>query len=302
MRKHQHRFLRLLPTLGAVVLLSAGCLPEPEPAIDRATVLGDNTSVRIDADSTSRTLFLVQAGDRVDILTKQGSWYLIRDFEQIEGWIDESTLIRDTTRQAMLVAVGAARDLPVQNTAETTNAVNLRMAPGRDSDIVRRLRRGIGLEVLDRATTPRPDSVLTDVWYQVRPTEEEVGWVFSQLMEFDSPEPLLPFMEGRTYTSAHLLKRVEDPDVGAVDWYVVAERRDNADATIAFDGIRVFIWNLEEHQYETTLRRRNLNGVFPLELTGSEDAPGFRFHVRGPDGEPVAREYVMRGTIPQLVR
>jgi SH3-like domain-containing protein len=302
MGNRQHRILRWLPTLAGVVLLSSGCLPAPEPAIDQATVLSDNTSVRIDATSSSRTLFRVHAGDRVDILEKQGSWYLIRDVEQVEGWMAESTLIRDTTRRALEVAVVQARDLAVQNTAETTDRVNLRMAPGRDSDVIRQLRRGTRLEVLGRETTPRPESNLTDIWYQVRPTEAEVGWVFFQLMDFDAPEPLRPFMEGRTYTAAHLLKTIDDPDVGEVDWYVVAERRNDTEPSVAFDGIRVFIWNLEEHQYETTLRLRDLEGVFPLVLTGTPDDPGFRFHVRGPDGEPVARDYVMRETLPRLVR
>lgn len=286
----------------AFVLLLASCLPEPDLAIDQATVLGDNTPVRIDASASSRTQFILDSGDRVDIVSKRGSWYLIRDFERIEGWMEEATLIRDATRDTMRDALVVNRERPLQNTATAIDTFNLRMAPGRDSDVIRRHRRGTTLEVLDHAATPRPDSDATDVWFLVRPSREEIGWVFSQLIEFDAPEAIRPFMEERTYPAAHRLKTVEDPLAGPMDWYVVAERRRNADPQFAFDGIRVFIWDIEEHRYETTLRLRNLRGLMPLERTGDELNPGFRFHVRGADGAPVAREYVMRETLPRAVR
>ncbi len=284
------------------VVAAAACLPEPEPAIDQATVINDNTSVRVEASGSSRTLFMLDAGDRVDILRKDGSWYRVRDVEQIEGWMDETTLIRDMTRRDMEAAVAEARDLPVQNTAETTDVVNLRMAPGRDTDTIRRLRRGVELEVLDHRTTPRPGGNATDIWFRVRPSQDEIGWVFSQLIEFDAPEPIRPFMEGRTYVAVQRLKTVEDPETGPREWYVVAERRDDADPAAAFDGVRVFVWDVEEHRYETTLRLRNLDGRLPLERIGDEADPGFRFSVIGPSGEPVVREYVMRETLPRAVR
>jgi hypothetical protein len=82
----------------------------------------------------------------------------------------------------------------------------------------------------------------------------------------------------------------------------VAERRGTTDPRFAFDGIRVFIWNLNLHRYDTTLRLRDLPGVLPLERTGTDTAPGFRFHVLGEDGEPQAREYRMVGTLPREVR
>jgi uncharacterized protein YgiM (DUF1202 family) len=289
----------LTPLVVACVL--SGCLPERQPAIDQATVLSNNTSVRLDATSSSRTLFMLDQGDRVEILDKRDSWYLIRDVEQIEGWMDESTLIRDQTRASLDAAVDAARDLPVQNTGQTSDEVNLRLDPGRDSAIIRRLRRGVRFDVLGRDTTPRPASDATDIWYQVRTGPEEVGWLFSQLMDLDTPQPLTPFTEGRTYTAALLLKQEQDPDFGTVDWYVVAERRDDTPPEFAYDGIRVFIWNLAEQRYDTTLRRRNLAGLYPLELTGTPREPGFRYHVAGTDGEPMPVEWVMRGTLPRPV-
>lgn len=289
-------------SLIGLMMLVASCGPPMDPAIDEAIILNDNTSVRIDATSSARTMFTLKEGARVSIIEKQGTWYRVRDQDLIEGWMDESTLLRDSTRQILIARVAEARNQPVQNTARATDRVNLRLEPGRDTTIIRRLRRGTALEVLERATTRRPDSEATDIWFKVRPSAEEVGWVYSQLMEYDIPEAIRPFTEGRIYTAVLRLKQVEDPEEGPVEWYVVAERRPETPPELDFDGIRVFIWNLEERQYETTLRLRNMRGSYPLELTGDENQPGFRIHVVGQDGNATTREFVMRGTLPRQIR
>jgi uncharacterized protein YgiM (DUF1202 family) len=291
-----------LPVLIASSWLPAACLPEPEPALDEATVIGDNTSVRIDATASARTLFTLDAGDRVSIMEKRDSWYRVRDPDLLEGWMDESTVIRDATRQAMSDALAEAAETPVQNTARATEAVNLRLAPGRDTDVVRRLRRGTTMEVLDRTTTPRPNSEATDIWFQVRPSTDEIGWVYAQLIEFDVPGPLQAYTEDRLYTAVFPLREVEDPEVGIRRWFLVAERRETADAEIAFDGIRVFVWNLDEHEYETTLRLRNLRGALPIEVNREGDQASFRVPTVGDDGARLVREFAMRGTIPREVR
>lgn len=283
--------------------LGAGaCLPESSPPLDQATVISNNTSVRLDATSSARTIFTLDAGDRVAILEKRDSWYLVRDPDRLEGWMDESTLVRDATRASMEAALAEAAGREVQNTARAADAVNLRLEPGRDTDVVRRLRRGTTMEVLDRTVTPRPDSDSLDVWYQVRPSAEEIGWVFGQLIEMDVPEAIRPYMEGRMYTAVLPLREVEDPDVGSRTWYLVGERRPGADAEIAFDGIRVFVWNLTEHEYATTLRLGNLRGTLPIERTGEGETGGFRIPVQSGDGSVSVREFVMRGTVPRETR
>ena len=292
----------IFPVLLAVASMLTACLPEPEPAVDEATVLTNNTSVRIAPASSARTLFTINQGERVSIVEKQGAWYRIRDREQIEGWMNESTLITDGTRAAMEALLDQSVGEPVQNTARTREEVYLRLEPGRDTVIIRRLRRGIELQLLDRATTPLPDSNATDIWYKVRSSPDEIGWVFFRLVELDTPEVLRPFMEGRAYVAVLELARVEDPDMGSVSWYVVAERRPQTEPRLAFDGIRVFVWNQAEDEYATTLRLRNLRGLLPLEPAGEGNTTGFRFHVEGTDGEPGGREFAMRGTIPREIQ
>jgi len=288
-----------LVTLGTLILLTLACIPKMDPAIDEATVLNDHTSVRIDAASSARTLFTLDRGARISVIEKRDTWYRVRDQDLIEGWMAESTILRDSTRVALDALVIESADQQSQNTVRTRERVNLRLAPGRDTTIIRQLRRGTAVEALERATTPRSGSDATDVWLKVRVSEDEVGWVYHQLIEYDIPDAILPFTEGRLYTAVRSLKQVEDPEEGPVEWFVVAERRRETDPTLDFDGIRVFIWNIDEHQYETTLRLRNLRGSYPLDLTGSPEAPGFRFHVVNRNGEDETRNFVMRGTLPR---
>ena len=202
------------------MLLVLACIPEMDPAIDEATVLNDHTSVRIDAASSARTLFTLDQGARISVIEKRDTWYRVRDQDLIEGWMAESTVLRDSTRVALDAMVIESADQQSQNTVRTREQVNLRLAPGRDTTIIRLLRRGTAVEALERATTPRSGSDATDVWLKVRLSEDEVGWVYHQLVEYDIPEAILPFTEGRLYTAvpqgkcANLswkLKRLQTP-------------------------------------------------------------------------------------------
>ena len=300
MRTHCGNSVLLRVFLWVSLIMAASCIPEGEPAIDEASVIAANASVRADPTASSRTLLRLPEGERVDVLGKEGTWYRIRDQEGFEGWMDESTLIGDSTLERMEAMLEESRGAPVQNSVMTLDAVNLRLEPGRDTAVIRRLRRNVRLEVLDRLTTPRPDSDATDIWFRVRtlpsPERQEIGWVFAQLVEFEVPGELRPYTEGRIYTAVQILDEVVDPVAGQARWYVVAERRPGAPPGLAFDGIRVFTWNMGARRYETSLRLRDLRGSYPLEITGA-DPPSFRFHVLDPSGVRQPREFVMRGSL-----
>lgn len=295
---------RAIPPVIRLILLLAtslvsSCSLESEPVLDQAAVIVNSTSVRAEPSSSSRTLFRLAEGERVSILEKSGTWYRVLDKDSFEGWMDESTLLRDSTAARMEIMLEESRPVPSQNTVTTVDEVNLRLEPGRDTAIVRRLRRGVALEVVDWDTTPRPGTDATDVWLKVR-SDTEIGWVYRPLVDFAVPDALAPYTEERIYTAVIVLEEVVDPEAGPVRWYVVGERRASSPPEVAYEGIRVFTWNLAAHRYETSLRLRDLDGLYPVEITAT-DPPGFRFHVRGLAGTPEPREYVMRGTVPRRV-
>src|SRR5215467_3198290 len=56
-------------------LLLTSCAPNPEPILDEGTVVAKNASLRLKNSSTSRTIKLLDTGDKVDVLERQENWY-----------------------------------------------------------------------------------------------------------------------------------------------------------------------------------------------------------------------------------
>jgi len=281
------------------LLLVTSCSPKPEPILDQATVVAKNASLRQRSSSTSRTLRTLDPGDRVEVLERQNNWYRVRYGPDVQGWMEESTVVTNATRERIRTLVSASQDQLAQNTGVLREEANFRIEPGRTSSIIRRLDSGAKVEVLDRVTTPRPGSdSSSDVWLKVRPSPKEVGWVIGNLVEFDMPADVAPYSESYTYSAVKTINQVQDPLAGPVNWYVVGERRPGLDPHLDFEGIRVFTWNQKKHRYETAFRLKGLRGIYPLEAGQEAGKPTFRVYQLLPDGSgKSAREFVMNGVI-----
>jgi len=282
-----------------VLLLLVSCSPQPEPILDQATVIAKNASVRLKNSSTSRTLRTLDTGDRVNVLERQDNWYRIRYGDEVEGWMEESTVVTNATKRRIQELVVASQDQSPQNTAVLHDDANLRIEPGRSSPIIRKLDRGTMVEVLDRTTTPRPNSeTASDAWIKVRSSPTQVGWVLGGLVVFDIPADIAQYSEGYTYAAVKTINRVQDSFAGPINWYVVGERKPGLDPHVDFSGIRVFTWNLKKHRYETAFRTKDLRGVYPLEIGQEGVNPTFRIYEMGENGaQKTPRDFVMYGVI-----
>ena len=282
-----------------VLLLLVSCSPQPEPILDQATVIAKNASVRLKNSSTSRTLRTLDTGDRVNVLERQDNWYRIRYGDEVEGWMEESTVVTNATKKRIQELVVASQNQSPQNTAVLHDDANLRIEPGRSSPIIRKLDRGTMVEVLDRTTTPRPNSeTASDAWIKVRSSPTQVGWVFGGLVDFDIPADIAQYSEGYTYAAVKTINRVQDSFAGPINWYVVGERKPGLDPHVDFSGIRVFTWNLKKHRYETAFRTKDLRGVYPLEIGQEGVNPTFRIYEMGENGaQKTPRDFVMYGVI-----
>jgi SH3-like domain-containing protein len=287
-----------LPVVLTFVLLCS-CSPAPEPILDHATVVARNASLRMKNSSTSRTLKVLDSGDKVEVLERQDNWYRVRFSDEVEGWMEETTVVTNATRNRVTDLVTASEHQTAQNTAVMREEANFRIEPGRNTAIIRKLDQGTKVEVIDRVTTLRPgtDSAY-DVWVKVRPSPTEVGWVFAGLLDFDMPVDVSPYSEGYTYTAVKTLNRVQDSLGGQVSWYIVGEHRNGMDPRLDFNGVRIFTWNQTRHRYETAFRARNLRGVYPLEVGQNADGPTFRIYELSEDGSnKIARDFVMYGVV-----
>jgi SH3-like domain-containing protein len=280
-------------------ILFTSCAPEPEPIVDQATVIARNASVRLKNSSTSRTLRTLDPGDRVEVVERLENWYRIRHGKDLEGWMEESTVVTNTTKNRIQQLVSASQTQEPQNTAVLREEANFRVEPGRTTPIIRRLEAGAKVEVLERVTKPRPGSEsLQDVWIKVRPGPAEVGWVFSSLVDFDVPVDIAQYTEGYTYAVVKRINRVQDTLAGPINWYVIGERRPGLNPHLDFEGIRVFTWNLRRHRYETAFRTKGMRGVYPIEIGQDGVNPTFRVYELNEDGSTkTSHDYIMYGVI-----
>jgi len=284
-------------TLTAALLLTS-CAPKKEPAKELATVVGRHSSVRMKNSATSRTLTTLEPDTKVEVLEKLGNWYRIRSGET-QGWMEETTLRTQTMTDKLQAMVNASRNQEAQNTALLRDDANIRLEPGRNTTILRRLAVDTKVEVLERATLPKPNAnpPVLDVWIKIRVSATEVGWILGTYLDYESPAAIGGYMEGSSFSAVKPLNTVEDSEVGPVIWYVVAERRPGAPPDVAFDGIRVFTWNLKKHRYETAYRSKGLRGAYPLVVRKEGNNPTFEFSETAEDGTTKTRKFVMNGVL-----
>jgi len=288
-----------LPLTLVCSIFLADCAPKKEPAMEQATVVAIHASVRMKNSPTSRTIATLEPDTHIDVMEKQGNWYRIRSGDT-QGWMEETTLLTQAMSSKLQAMVTAAKNQEAQNTAVLRDDSNLRLDPGRNTKIIRRLPADTKVEILERINLPRPGASppAVDVWIKVRVSPAEVGWVIGSALDYEAPSGIGGFMEGSVYSAIKPLNTVQDPDVGPIVWYVVAERRPGAPPDVAFDGIRVFTWNLKKHRYETAYRTKGLRGMYPL-VAGREGVnPMFQFTEVSEDGASKRlRKFVMNGVI-----
>src|SRR5262249_49700460 len=131
-------------------LLLTNCAPKPEPILDEATVVAKNASLRLKNSSTSRTLRVLDPGDRVEVLEHQENWYRVRYGLDVQGWMEESTVVTNETKDRIQKLAAASQNLEPQNTAVLKQDANLRLEPGRATSIIRKIESGTRVEVLER--------------------------------------------------------------------------------------------------------------------------------------------------------
>src|SRR3989441_11496341 len=107
--------MKFLVTLLFVFLLAA-CAPKPEPVLDQATVVAKNSSLRLRNSSTSRTLRVLDTGEKVEVLERQDNWYRVRYGPDVQGWMEERTVVTKDTKSKIQQIVAASQNEESQNT------------------------------------------------------------------------------------------------------------------------------------------------------------------------------------------
>jgi hypothetical protein len=185
----------------------------------------------------------------------------------------------------------------------------LRDAPGRTSDRFYLLPENDKLQLLMRASVPRPDAPqaiplpiakpangadkpgpppppnLEDYWL-IRDSTGRVGWIRARTLDEDVPDAIAGLAEGQKIVGAYVLRKVTDPDANVpgneVAEYVAVLAPYKDGLPYDFDQVRVYTWNVKKHRYETAYRERNFAGYLPVTVTEEDSTnqePAFSYRV-----------------------
>ncbi len=140
-----------------------------------------------------------------------------------------------------------------------------------------------------------PASAPTDDWSLIRMKDGKAGWVLSRMLFMAVPDELAQYAEGRRITAYQILGDVQDGDKLKHNWMWTTISP--TDKCCEFDMIRVFVWNVKRHHYETAYVERNVAGYYPVQLAKVPGNPenGFSLVAQEKDGTLAKRTYAFVG-------
>jgi hypothetical protein len=127
-----------------------------------------------------------------------------------------------------------------------------------------------------------PAPVMED-WWLARNSKGQTGWILSRMVDVAAPDALARYAEGQRIVASYVLATVDDPDSGVINngstvtqmtEYVAFLSPYKAGLPYDFDQVRVFIWNLKKHRYETAFREHNIVGYLPAKIGTMKDKFG----------------------------
>ena len=164
-------------------------------------------------------------------------------------------------------------------------------------------------------------------WWLIRDAQGHTGWLLAGRLDVDVPDEVGAYAEGQRMVGAYPLTKVTDfnadrgkraeagkeasrprkagkasesdagneSDVNAgtpkeFTEYVTVLTPPRSGLPFDFDQVRVFVWSLNHHRYETAFRLHGIRGYLPVKITrenvGGQNEPVFSFQIA--DGTNVA--------------
>jgi hypothetical protein len=310
-------FRGLAAGAACILFLAQGCSRfVPHAAREYVYVWPKETYLRDRVAVVSNRVAEVVNGQRLEVV-EQGHRFLKVKTDRGElGWIEDRGVIDQKVYDQFTQLATAHTQDPVVGTAVLLDDYWLRDAPSRESDRFYLLPENEKLQLLARASVPKPVVAqarpvpagkptkagdpgappppdMEDYWL-VRDKAGHVGWVRARTLEEDVPDAIAGLGEGQKIVGAYVLRTVDDPDSslpgGQVPEYVCVLSAWKDGLPYDFDQVRVFTWNVKKHRYETAYRERNIVGYLPVTIGrqtfGSQQEPVFSYRVAS--GESVA--------------
>lgn len=176
---------------------------------------------------------------------------------------------------SLLERASVAKPMPPGSTPATAGRPSAAKLPVRASGSGARQ-----VEVADAAASTTPAGPVMEDWWLVRTKGGEVGWIYGRMIDVTEPDTLARYAEGQRIVGAYVLTNVEDPGsnivnngqpVTSIPEYVTVLSPFKAGLPYDFNQVRVFIWNVKKHRYETAYRERNIAGFLPVGIGLKKD-------------------------------
>ncbi|ADH85146.1 SH3 domain-containing protein [Desulfurivibrio alkaliphilus] len=150
-----NRPLPLVPRRGLIVLIAALLLALPATALaDYVSVQRDKINIRSGPGTDHEILWEVFRDFPLKVISRQGEWAQIEDFEKDRGWV-YTPLVGNEKRVIVQVEVA-----------------NLRVGPGTNYEVKATVRYGVVFEPLER----RRD------WVKLQHSDGTTGWMSTNLL------------------------------------------------------------------------------------------------------------------------
>jgi Bacterial SH3 domain len=236
-----------LASLTCVAMLSGCSSLRPKPAANYVYVTAKQTFLRDRVAAVSNRTGTVENGQKLEVLEHGRRFFRVKTEKGEVGWIDEKAVATQDVF-AQFQALGQAhKSDPAVASAVVRDEVNLHLKPGRDTERFYRLAEGEKLQLLDRATLPKPipggaapakaaatavkpgaagsaaktagaagtdatvaPPIAMEDWWLGRDARGRTGWLLSRMLEVDAPDTLTRYAEGQRFVGAYVLATVHD--------------------------------------------------------------------------------------------
>jgi SH3-like domain-containing protein len=308
LRRAGLRFLFGSAICVALMTALAGCNRLRERAKpEMVYVVAKQTYLRDRVAAVSNRVALVTNGEPLEVVEHGRRFLRTKTGKGEVGWIEDHMVIDQAIYDQFAALQKQHAHDPVVATAVLRDDLYLHAKPGRDTDRFYLLPENQKLQLLIRASVPKPappqgfltapktaatvkgkqasakttpgePAVPMEDWWLVRDSGGQVGWLLSRRLDVDVPDEIAGYSEGQKIVGAYMLTKVYDPESSLPDKqvpeYVSVTNAFKDGLPYDFDQVRVFTWNVKKHRYETAYRQRNIEGYLPVTISQSKNGQG----------------------------
>jgi SH3-like domain-containing protein len=280
---------------------------------EMAYVVAKQTYLRDRVAAVSNRIALVTNGEALQVVEHGRRFLKVKTSKGEVGWIEDHMVIDQATYDQFAALQQEHSHDPVVATGVLRDDLYLHVKPGRDTERFYLLPENEKLQLLLRASVPKPappqgfltaphpaaaakkvskagassgakaslplePTVPMEDWWLVRNSKGQVGWMLSRRMDVDVPDAIGGYSEGQKIVGAYVLTKVYDPESSLPDKmvpeYVSVTNAYKDGLPYDFNQVRVFTWNVKKHRYETAYRQRSIEGYLPVTISVGKNAQG----------------------------